>query len=67
MGEDVIQLVAALPTTFTDMTDAVWSGIGEVVTTITSSSLLLLPVALALCGGVIGLAKSLMGTRRRRR
>lgn len=54
-------------TGFTTTLAEVWSGIGTVVTTITGQPLLLIPVALGFAGGVIGLAKGLMGTRRRRR
>lgn len=46
---------------------AVWGGIGDVVETITGTALLLIPVGFTFAGGAIGLAKSLMGTRRRRR
>lgn len=45
----------------------IWASIGSLMTTITSQPLLLIPVALVFAGGVIGLAKGLMGTRRRRR
>lgn len=56
-----------LPETFGTLMTAVWAGITSVVTTITGSPLLLIPVGLGFAGGVIGLAKGLMGTRRRRR
>lgn len=46
---------------------AVWGGITGVVDTITGQPLLLIPVGFTFAGGAIGLAKSLMGTRRRRR
>lgn len=46
---------------------AIWSGVGSVVSTITAKPLLLIPVGMVFAGGVIGLAKGLMGTRRRRR
>lgn len=52
---------------FTALMADVWGGIGDVVTTIVGSPLLLIPVGLAFAGGCIGLGKSLMGTRRRRR
>lgn len=56
-----------MPTSFGTLLTAIWDGIGEVVTTITGSPLLLIPVGMGFAGGVIGLAKGLMGTRRRRR
>lgn len=56
-----------LGTGFTTVIAEVWSGIGQVVTTITAEPLLLIPVGLGFAGGVIGLAKGLMGVRRRRR
>lgn len=54
-------------TGFTTVIAEVWSQIASVVTTITSQPLLLIPVGLGFAGGVIGLAKKLMGTGRRRR
>lgn len=45
----------------------VFSTMGTVVTTITSQPLLLIPVGVSFAGAAIGLAKSLMGTRRKRR
>lgn len=56
-----------MPTSFTTLLGAVWDGVGDVVTTITTNPLLLIPVGFGFAGGVIGLAKGLMGTRRRRR
>lgn len=56
-----------MPASFTTLLAAVWDGVGDVVTTITGSPLLLIPVGMGFAGGVIGLAKGLMGTRRRRR
>lgn len=54
-------------TAFLAVLSQVWTTIGEVVSTISESALLLIPLGLAFAAGVIGLAKSLMGTRRRRR
>lgn len=54
-------------TGFTTLMAEIWSTMADVVDTITSSALLLIPVGLGFAGGVIGLAKGLMGTRRRRR
>ena len=54
-------------TGFTTVIAEVWTQIGQVVTTITASPLLLIPVGMGFAGGVIGLAKGLMGTRRKRR
>lgn len=45
----------------------VFTTMGNVVTTITTQPLLLIPVGVGFAGSVIGLAKSLMGTRRKRR
>lgn len=56
-----------MPETFETLLAAVWAGIASVVSTITGSPLLLIPVGLGFAGGVIGLAKGLMGTRRRRK
>lgn len=64
---EVVALTSNMGTGFDSCIAEVWSGIGQVVTTITSQPLLLIPVGLAFAGGVIGLAKGLMGTRRRRR
>lgn len=52
---------------FTDALAAVWAGLSSCVTTITGTPELMIPVGLMFAGGCIGLAKSLMGTRRRRR
>lgn len=38
-----------------------WDQVGEVVTTITSTPLLLIPVGLFVAGGAIGLAKRFIG------
>lgn len=46
---------------------AVWGGIGSVVDTISGKPLLLIPLGVVVAGGAIGLAKGLMGTRRKRR
>lgn len=54
-------------TGFTALIAEIWAEIGSVVDTIVGSPLLLIPVGLGFAGGVIGLAKGLMGTRRRRR
>lgn len=51
---------------FTTVLSAVWTGIGGVVTTIKAEPLLLIPVGVGFAGACIGLAKSLMGSRRRR-
>lgn len=37
------------------------TGIGDVVSTIATTPLLLLPVGLFVCGGIIGLAKRFIG------
>lgn len=56
-----------MPEGFTAVVTAVFSTIGNVVTTITAQPLLLIPIGVGFAGAAIGLAKSLMGTRRRRR
>lgn len=53
-------------TAFETVLAAVWSGVADVVTTITNSPLLLIPVAVSFAIAVIGIAKGLMGTRRGR-
>lgn len=58
---------SAMPSAFSTVLSAVWSGITGVVTTITDSPLLLIPVGMAFAAGVIGLAKGLMGARRGRK
>lgn len=52
---------------FTTVVSTVFSTMGNVVTTIKSEPLLLIPVGIAFAGAAIGLAKGLMGTRRKRR
>lgn len=52
---------------FTAALAAVWSGLTSCVSTITTTPELMIPVGLMFAGGCIGLAKSLMGTKRRRR
>lgn len=54
-------------TGFSAALTAVWAGITDCVGTISASPELMIPVGLMFAGGCIGLAKSLMGTRRRRR
>jgi len=45
----------------------VFDTLGEVVVTITTNEILLIPIGVTVAGAAIGLAKSLMGTRRKRR
>lgn len=45
----------------TTVTTFIWSQIGEVVTTITSTPLLLIPVGLFVAGAVVSLAKRFIG------
>lgn len=56
-----------MPVAFTDLITEVWSQVNSTVTTITGSPILLIPVGFVFLGGVIGIAKSLMGTRKRGR
>lgn len=51
--------------TLATVISAVFTNISSVVSTIVSKPLLLIPLGLAFSAGVIGLAKSLMGTKRR--
>lgn len=56
-----------MPEAFTTLITTIWTQIASVVSTITGSPLLLIPVGFVFVGGVIGLAMKLMGTRRRGR
>lgn len=56
-----------MPETFTTVVEQCWSQITLCVTTITSNSLLLLPVGLGFVGSVIGITKGFLGFGRRRR
>lgn len=46
---------------------SVWTQIGELVTFVLANPILLIPIAMGFAGSIIGLAKSLMGIRRRGR
>lgn len=59
--------VTGLGTAFTALTGAIWTQVTNVVTTISAQPLLLIPVGFLFVAGVIGIAKGLMGTRRRGR
>lgn len=63
MGETTVTMGAS----FLAVLDQIWDSMGDVVTTITSQPLLLIPVGVGFAGAAIGLAKGLMGVRRRRR
>lgn len=56
-----------MPEAFITLVSEIWTQMGTTVTTITGSPILLIPVGFVFAGGVIGIAKSLMGTRRRGR
>lgn len=56
-----------MPEAFTTLLTEVWAQVNSTVTTITGSPILLIPVGFVFVGGAIGIAKSLMGTRRRGR
>lgn len=56
-----------MPSEFGVLLTEVWQQIGSVVSTISNSALLLIPVGFTFVGGVIGLSKGLMGTKRGRR
>lgn len=56
-----------MPEAFGIVLSAVWDGIGEMVTTIKTDAILLIPVGLMFAGSVIGLSKGLIGTKRGRR
>lgn len=55
-----------MPTDWTTVLNAVWSGITTTVTTISGNALLLIPLAGGFAGLTIGLTQKLMGIRRRR-
>lgn len=57
----------SMPDAFMTLIQAIWSQIASVISTITGSPLLLIPVGFLFVGGVIGLAMKLMGTKRRGR
>ena len=63
----IAEATPAISEYFQTVLSAVWAGIGGVVTTISSTPLLLIPVGVAFAGACIGLAKGLMGVRRRKR
>ena len=56
-----------VPVAFTNLLSLVWDQVDTAVGTITGNPILLIPVGFVFAGGVIGIAKSLMGTRRRGR
>lgn len=56
-----------MPEAFSILMTTLWSETNNAVTTITNSAILLIPVGFVFAGGVIGIAKSLMGTRRKGR
>lgn len=55
-----------MPVAFTSLVTEVWDQVGTTVTTISGSAILMIPIGLGFVGGVIGITKKLMGTRRRR-
>lgn len=63
----VMAAAAGFPTDWTTVVSAIWTGIGDVITTVSSNALLLIPIAGAFAGLVIGLCMKLMGIRRKRR
>lgn len=58
--------VAGMGEQFLAVVTQIFSTIGDVVTTISTKPLLLIPVAFGFAGGGIGLAKGLMGIRKKR-
>lgn len=52
---------------FTALTGAIWTQVTTIVSTIAANPLLLIPIGFVFIGGAIGIAKGLMGTRRRGR
>lgn len=56
-----------MPEAFGSLMTEIWTEMGTTVSTITASPILLIPVGFVFAGGVVGIAKSLMGTRRRGR
>lgn len=56
-----------MPEAFTTLITEIWSQNTTLVSAITASAILLIPVGFRFANGVIGIAKSLMGTRGRGR
>lgn len=56
-----------MPTIFATLLTAVWTAITDLVAVIEADAILMIPIAMAFAAGTIGLAKSLLGTKRRRR
>lgn len=63
----LIDAVVEVPSGLTSVMTAIWAAVGQVVTNIIASPLLLIGVTLGFAGSAVGLAKRLMGTKRRRR
>lgn len=62
-----METVVGLPALFTTLLTAIWSGVTKCGETIADNALLLIPLGFVFVGGVIGITKKLMGTRRGRR
>lgn len=56
-----------MPTLFATVLSAVWTGITDIVGVVETDAILLIPIGMGFAAGTIGLAKSLLGTKRRRR
>lgn len=57
---------ASVPEALSAVVTYLWSGITALVTTIVAQPILLIPVGIMVAGAVIGLAKKLMGTGRKK-
>lgn len=62
-----VMMAVGFPTDWTTVLSAIWSGIADVVDTVSGNALLLIPLAGAFASLVIGLCMKLMGIRRKRR
>lgn len=62
-----METTVGLPALFTTLLTSIWSGVTQCGETIAGNALLLIPLGFLFVGGVIGITKKLMGTRRGRR
>lgn len=54
-------------TAVTDIVTVIWTQMGTLVSQIIANPVLLFPIAFVFAGSVVGIAKSLLGIRRKRR
>lgn len=62
-----MEVETGLPALFGTLLTSIWSGVSTCASTVTSNALLLIPLGFLFVGGVIGITKKLMGTKRGRR